>query len=97
MAYVLTKKTKFNTRFKETNLYFLTEIKKRLEIKNWTKDSNESYVVCMATADYPYCWDSISLIEKRLSVDNWTCKMTNFYKSDKGINSYTWRFSKNIK
>lgn len=94
MGFVLTKKTRFNTKFKENNLYFLKEIKKRLAIKNWTKDSNDSYVVCMATSDYPYCWDSVSLVEKRLSIDGWNCKMTNFFKSENGINSYTWRFTK---
>ena len=39
MAFVLTKKTKFNTKFKENNLYFLSELKRRLTLKNWTKDS----------------------------------------------------------
>ena len=48
----------------------------------------------MATTEYPYCWDSVSLIEKRLSKDGWVCKMTNFYKSDNGVNSYTWTFNK---
>ena len=94
MAYVLTKKTKFNTKFKETNLYFLSELKKRLKEKNWSKDSSGSFIVCMASADYPYCWDSVSLVQKRLSIDGWDCKMTNFYISEKGINSYTWRFTK---
>lgn len=92
MAYVLEKKTKYNTLFKETNLYFLKEIKNRLESKNWSKQSMGTYYVCMATEKYPYCWDSISLIEKRLSINGWQCKMTNFYKSEKGVNSYTWRF-----
>lgn len=94
MAFVLTKKTKFNTKFKENNLYFLSELKRRLTLKNWTKDSDGSYVICMATTEYPYCWDSVSLIEKRLSKDGWVCKMTNFYKSDNGVNSYTWTFNK---
>jgi hypothetical protein len=94
MAHVYDKKTKFNTKFKETNLFFLKEIKRRLELKNWTKNSKDDYIVCMASTDYPYCWDSVSLVEKRLSIDNWKCRMTNFFKSENGVNSYTWKFSK---
>ena len=93
MASLLKKKTKFNTNFIETNLYFLTEINKRLKDKNWTRESNESCVVAMVTDKYPYCWDSISLIQKRLSDNKWDVKMTNFQRSQNGYNSYTWRFS----
>lgn len=94
MTHVITKKTKFNTKFKETNLFFLTELKRRLELKNWTNESQSSYVVCMATPDFPYCWDSISLIEKRMSKDGWVCEMTNYFRGENGIHSYTWRYNK---
>ena len=87
MAFVLTKKTKFNTKFKENNLYFLSELKRRLTLKNWTKDSNSSYVICMATTEYPYCWDSVSLIEKNGKVLFENIEKIEIYKdkTDKSI------------
>lgn len=97
MAHLLEKKTKFNTYFVENNLYFLTEIHKKLKLKNWSRNGDTNCTVCLLTNKFPYCWDSIKLIQKRLSDKKWECKMTHFLRSSTdGSCSYTWEFKKKI-
>ena len=95
MAHLYTKNTKYNTKFVETNLFFLTEINKKIKLKNWKRDGDTNCTISMLTDKYPYCWDSIKLIQKTLSDDKWDCKMTTFLRSSTdGSCSYTWEFKK---
>ena len=95
MAHLYTKNTKANTNFIETNLYFLTEINKKLKIKNWDREGDTNCTVSMLTDKHPYNWDSIKLIQKSLSDKKWECKMTHFLRSSTdGSCSYTWEFKK---
>lgn len=94
MSAFLIKNTKNNTKFKETNLFLIKEIMNRLEIKGWEKYPNskekEEYEVIFSTTEYPYCWDSISLVEKRLSINNWIFKLKSYYRTSNDTFSYNW-------
>ena len=95
MAHLYSKNTKGNTNFVETNLFFLKEIDKKMKLRNWTRESDNNISISLLTNKHPYCWDSINLIQKRLSDSKWECKMTHFLRSSTdGSCSYTWDFKK---
>lgn len=89
-------------KYKDTNLYFLTELNKIIDLNN-LKDakpkcavSGDSFSICMKTTEFSYIWDSISLIQKRLSKHGWDFRMTSYFMSQGGTYNYTWTIKKTL-
>lgn len=83
-------------RIAKTNLFLISEINKRLEIKKFSKENDTKCIVLVISKEYDYCPESINIIEKYYSRDNWTCRNTKYYKvNKKGLFCYAFTFTKN--
>lgn len=97
------KRTKENTDYPNANLWFVKNIKDKLASKNWNRLSSiKDEIVVLISDDYPYCYDTISLISKTFSDSRWEFKMTKYemqdnpstYKKNPKWYVYTWRMTK---
>ena len=73
-------------------LFYLTEIKRKLKVKEWTRFSLNEEIVVISSPTIAYCHPAIELVQRHLSKDGWSCKLTHFYMTDKHRYSYTFIF-----
>lgn len=88
------KRTFENTDVVGMSIFFLKNIHENLSAKGWNRSLTMGETVRITTEKYPYCWDSIKLIQKHLSDEKWECKLTSFLKTEQNIYQYTWTFKK---
>lgn len=73
-------------------LFYLTEIKRKLEARDWTPFNVNEEVVVISSPDIPYCYEAVELTQRHLSKNGWTCKLTHFYITNTNRYSYTFTF-----
>lgn len=76
--------SKNSKEYPKANLWFLKNIKERLEAHGWDRNSFEMSddIVVTISHDYPYCHDTVKLIERTFSDRNWEMKLHKFNIED---------------
>ena len=73
-------------------LFYLTEIKHKLDVRNWTPLNVNEEIVVISSPEVSYCHPAIELVQKHMSKRGWTCKLTHFYITHSNRYSYTFTF-----
>ena len=72
---------------------YLSEIKKKLEARNWAPFNLNEEIVVVSFPNIPYNFEAVQLVQKHLSKNGWNCKLTHFYITHSNRYSYTFTFS----
>lgn len=79
--------------FARTTLSLLSEIVQRSNANEYIKDDDGTLHIEFKIKDIKYNWDSIVLIEKKLTNEKCKCKLY-LYQADGDFYKYNWKFTK---
>ena len=95
--------TKDTIDYPKANLWFMTNVKERLKSKGWVKNDascGKHLIAAIISDEFPYCWDTVSLIQRKFTDNVWECKLTKYTaecdptKSDGKWYVYTWELNR---
>ncbi len=87
---VYEKKTKTNTKIAPIISFFVKEILRILELRNWKKGDGLA-TISISTREHEYCYDAIRMVEKTFRRMKCECKMTYYYRTESSKTfAYVW-------